>query len=463
MSVFLTKYLGTHKFQNITSEFDTMNFRLINAPTTNNSNTSVLARNSVSGDIELVSKATITGSITMVNNSVAPGNIPILTNPGSNVAFPGPFSFRSLIPGSNVSFGVSTNEITINATSSSGFIEVNNISGLAIVTTTGTIALPGPLNFRGLAAGTGIGLSLAGPTITITNTAPSSGSLNIYNTDGSLINHRTVDYNNFDLTFNGTGSSATNFIQMDNFQVRMTSGVTTFNMTNSTIALNSSLSISLTTLAVSIDSGSVTIAPNGSQVYIGRVGGFNEIRLISPILRLMDIPAATNTRYVLQINPGLGARQVTYLETPSVFGVLNYVGQTTQVFTNINPTFVTGVTGTVSALSSSSIVLSGTGDGITYTGSGILKGELTFVGNMVVNTGANQDITITIFNGSTELSSARIVVNIGSTSGNICVCTRPIIVQIGAGINLRVGFARSGTNTSITFTGTMSIKNYVLE
>jgi len=460
MSTFLTKYAGTHKFQNITSEFDVINFKLTNAPTTNNSNALVLSRNSVSGNIELVSKATITGNISMLNNSVAPGNVPILTNPGSNVAFPGPFSFRSLIPGSNISFTTATNDITINASIPSSNVTVNSLGGTAIVTTTGTFALPGPISFRGLVAGTGISLTPSGTTITITNTSP-GGAVNIYNTDGTLTTDRIVSYGLNDLTFTGSNLNTTAFNNMSNFNVNTSGSSLTIGPTSMTLI--ASLGMNLTASGVGIDAGGIIIGPNGSQVDIGQIGGTNEITLQSPILRFNSIPTLTKTNFLLQINPGGASRQVSYISALSIYGTANYIAQTTQTFTSTTPAVVSGVTASIGPNASSNIALPGTNDGISYTGATLLKFEVTFVGNIVVNAGANQDITTTIFLDGSEQNLARTVINIGSGSGNMCVSTRPIIVFLGSGTNVRVGFARSGTNTSITFTGTIFIRNLFLE
>lgn len=463
MSTFLTKYAGTHKFQNITSEFDTLNFKLTNTPTTNNSNALVLSRNSVSGNIELVSKATITGNISMLNNSVAPGNVPILTNPGSNVAFPGPFSFRSLIPGSNISFTTATNDITINATIPSSNVTVNSLGGTAIVTTTGTFALPGPISFRGLVAGTGISLTPSGTTITITNTSPASGSVNIYNTDGTLTGDRVVNFGLNDLTFNGSSSSSMLFNSMSVFNVNMFASTTSIVMNPSLVTITGSLGVNINGVSAVIDATNVTIGANGSQVNIGKIGGTDEITLQSPILRFNDIPTLTKTGFLLQINPGGASRQVSYIAASSFYGTANYIAQTTQVFTSTTPAVVSGVTATLGPNVSSNIALPGTNDGITYTGATLLKFEVTFVGNILVNAGANQDITTTIFVDGSEQNLARTVINIGTGSGNMCVSTRPIIVSLVSGSNVRVGFARSGTNTSITYTGTLFIRNFVFE
>lgn len=465
MSIFLSKYLGTHKFQNLTSEFDVTTFKLTNAPPTNNSNAAILSRNSGTGNLEVVDKISITGNLTLINSSAAPSNVPVLTNPGSNVAFPCNFTFRSLIAGSGVTFNVTPQDITINSTGSgTSSITINSLGGTAIPTTTGLIALPGSVSFRGLVAGTGISLVPSGTTITITNTLPDTGSVNIYNSNGTLTADRTVNLSSRDLIFAGDLSNEVRYNDLSLFQV-VTNGGSLINTATLTMGVGFSLTALVGGIGINgntdID-GDVRMAFDGGYTEIGENVPSSRTTIFSPDIRLPGLPQV-NTNYVVQYNPIVGNQSISYREAISYYGILNYNAQTTQVFNNVNPAVISGlVVGTIGANASSNIVLSGTNNGIVFSGSNQLF-EIEFAGNIIVNAGVTQVITVTIFIDSTEIdSSARNQITASSTSGNMNITTRPIITTLGSGAQVRVGFARTGTDTSLTFSGSIKIRNIVL-
>lgn len=403
MSNSVTKFAGTKIFRTNVIEFDVTDIKLTNSPALNNANNSLISRNNVTGFLEIVDKSTFA-----VNN-----------------------------------------------------LTLQNLAGNAIVIAA-TVPLPGPAQFKGLVAGTGITLTPTATSITITNTNPSpTPSTNIYNADGSLLADRTVLMNNNDLTFTTGASSSFNITSISAFNANLIPNITLSATSNMQLSSTGTLSVSANVGNVGIDSGAnIEIGrTNANNVYIGRNPlGANEIQLFAQTLRFMNI-SLNKTNYVLNFDPTVGSKFVTYSELVSYYGGIRYSAQTTQSITSVTPAIVTGVTG-IAGSYNVGIALSA-GNGALYTGSSAGQlFEITFVGTIAPTTGASQEITITIFNEGSEISSARNTITAGSASGNVSIATLPVVAGINTiGNGIRVGFARSTTNTTIVFSGTLFVRN----
>lgn len=86
---------------------------------------------------------------------------------------PGPVEFKTLTSGANITLTSTANEIEISAAGGGGDIEVNNLgAGEGVASTTGTIALPGPVEFKSLVGSPDIAVTSGASTLTIGTAFP---------------------------------------------------------------------------------------------------------------------------------------------------------------------------------------------------------------------------------------------------------------------------------------------------
>lgn len=380
--------------------------RLTNAPTTNNSNNSLISRNSVTGNLEIVSKSTITGgTITMSNpGSATPGVVPILLSPGINTPLPGPF------------------------------------------------------NFSGLIAGPGISLAFGGNNITIS----SSNNLNIYNSDGTTINNiRTVTVTKtllFDyLTASGTFEvNNPNIIML---KTNLNGGVTIYGDNSASMSSRLNVELQCTDSLANINIGTTT---GINSINIGSPANYNnsltlagdDILIYSgTILRFVTIPDI-NTDYVLHYN--IGSKEVSYHAVENFYGYLLFSSQTTQSFTSTTPVQSIITSASLGTPFSAGITLAGTSDGIQYGGSSNKDFEISFVCN-ISPTVTGQTIIMSLFVNGIEIVNSRNSQFVANNPTNMS--TRPVITTLATGDIIRTGFARSTTNTTIVFSGSIFLKS----
>lgn len=445
MSYYNIKNQDTIKLESPEFDIDVTTLKLVNAPVTNNSNTKVVSRNAVTGNVELSDKSSLVGDITMSNPSVNVNKRDILINPGTNVPLPGNFNFRSLVAGSGVTLTLGANDITIAATvPGTSSITVSNLgagTGL-IAATTGTIALPGNLNIKSLVAGTGVTITNGANSITLDATG-----VNIYNSNGTIPNVvRLVTLSNgTSLIFRGAvaNSAAVTFDVLNTFTVE---AATLLNLNTSAFGGTINLGNLL---------GGADIINIGNKTNIGsfiNMEAENHIELDCDTIQLPSITSNLTPNFVTY--DALGGGNLYYYPINNYYGSLRFSAAATQVFTSSSITQCTGISGTPSG-TSSGVVLAGTNDGLQFNG--VPKSfEISFSCTAVPNVGS-QDLSVGLFiNGIIQPSTA--ATNFAGT-GSVILTTPPSIILLNTGDIIRVGFARATTNTFITFSGTLFIKS----
>lgn len=108
-----------------------------------------------------------------------------------------PRNFKTLVAGSNVTLTPTANDITIDVTSPPSSVQLANLgAGNVVLTNPGTGA--GPFNFKTILAGTNV-------TITPTANDITMNASNIYTNDGTMTTNRVLNFGNHILTLTGPG------------------------------------------------------------------------------------------------------------------------------------------------------------------------------------------------------------------------------------------------------------------
>jgi len=275
---------------------------------------------------------------------------------------------------------------------------------------------------------------------------------NLYTSDGTISVNRVASVAaGANLSFNGTNTS--------DFSVDSFRNITSSCSGNLTLAGNNNVIISST------NSGNISIgqSPTTSLILIGggaataiSLGCTGSLTLDGATdIKMTSLVTDTVSNYLLYFNNA--TKVVTKAPIINDYATIRFDNQVSQSITSTTPQLISA--GTASGLTfTSNLSLSGSRS-ILYSGVTRLF-RITFTGNVSAAT-ASQAIGISIFingiemtgtNNSTQLQAA------GSSTLNTC----EMFLSLSSGDLVSIGFSRSTTNTTVTFTGNLSLQTLTL-
>ena len=279
---------------------------------------------------------------------------------------------------------------------------------------------------------------------------------NIYNANGSVSSNRLVTVPTAtSLTFNGSGTSS---FSASGFQTNNISASVTAAVTSGQVA---SLTGQLFTYVESGVGGSVLIGPSNSvSVGIGGSGSTTTVsgNSLSIQTTSTSMPGLLNStaNSLMYFNSGSG--QISRSAIVNNYGVLRFLNQTSQTITSTLTQEITA--GSYSGFTISGSVSDSASRYLLYSGATSRAFRISFTGNISVATGS-QVIGISIFINGSRIDETTNTATLGA-SGNYILNTCDWIRTLNTGDLVTIGFSRSAVDTTVTFTGTLSIQASVL-
>jgi hypothetical protein len=299
---------------------------------------------------------------------------------------------------------------------------------------------------------------------------------NLYNADGFISSNRLVSIQpNIVLSFFGSGNSSFNINQMDNVNVNsifMSFGGPGF-LTPSSFLISNFNVLQIMGNAVTIDglasvsiqtstpSGTISIGQFGaipSQITIGQAACpiivINSLATVisSPTIQTPNIPNVQTNR-ILYYN----GTSLSFSSVITYSAILRFVSQVSQTITTSFAVPITAGSGTLT--SAAGFTLS-TPTTITYTGTTPRLFELIFTGNITAAV-TSQTIGISIFINGIQIPNTLNSVTLPAT-GVTLISTCNFYISISPGDIITIGFSRSTTDTTITYTGNLSLHTITL-
>ena len=274
---------------------------------------------------------------------------------------------------------------------------------------------------------------------------------NIYNTNGTLTSSRVVTVpaaTNFTISGNATATYA-----VDGFQNILLNTANNVNIVGNTrlnlLSTGGMINIGQASMPLSINIGNVLNVP------IVNIAGIALDLNTDNNLTITGLSTDTNTDHLLYFNNF--TKRVSKAPIIKEYAIIRFLGQTSQTITSTSPQVITA--GTASAISTSINTSISASRNILYSGPS-RQFRITYTGNVSAAVGA-QNIGVSIFINGTEMANTN--KNTTVTSGETTeLNTCEFIQTLGPGSLVSIGFSRSTTNTTVTFTGNLFIESLTL-
>lgn len=282
---------------------------------------------------------------------------------------------------------------------------------------------------------------------------PTANVPNIYTLDGTLTSTRVM-----------TIPASTNFtISGTNTSDYFVTGLR--NITNSCsgdLSLTGNNNINMTT-----SGGTINIAQSSTTptINIGSTGGVTDINLACSgsislngvtDVKLPSLSADTLSTYLMYFNNV--SKVIQKAPIINDYAVIRFSAQTSQTITSASPPQIL-TSGTATALTvSTNTALTGSRN-IIYSGVSRLF-RISFTGNVSAAV-ASQNIGVSIFISGSEISDSNNSTQL-QAAGSATLNTCEIIRTLATGDLITIGFSRSTSDTTVTFTGNLLIQTLTL-
>jgi len=439
----MSKFITTNdpiKFGSPNIIFDVNNINLPNSPIVNNSNTNILSRNTVTGDIEVINSLPPAPATNIYNSNGSLTANRTLTLGGFNLTISG-IGAITIVSSTALTLDSSLGAVSF-GTSTATSVDV----GRSGINTT----LGGNLFASHLALDNTKPNYLAYDSATkqiFYNTVANIPLNNIYNTSGVLTSTRNVSVpTTMSLNFTGAGTAvfnATGFLAANILSVNSnfsgTNSATLSTGANGVIFIGNS----------NINTISIGNLNTISTTLLGASSVIQTTTITTPLL------VDANKSNIVYFDPITSQLSKSLIVNDS--GAIRFNSQTSQTITSSIEQVITVGTAITASLTSN-LTLSGFRN-ILYSGL-TRRFRITFTGNVSAAVTA-QEIGVAIFIDGIRQDASVNITRIPS-AGNFALNTCEFVVNLTSGNLVSIGFSRSTTDTTVGFTGNLFLQTVTL-